>query len=283
MAGDLRMNRMCLGLAAIGLAFAAPVAGQPSEADIEMWRLDCGTLELSDSASFSDGHLYDGQPRTLTDSCYLIRNGDRYLLWDTGLPAALANGPVTSGVYTVSLGSSIAEQLAELDLAPADITFVGLSHYHFDHVGQAPVFAGSTLLINEREIAAVAEGANADATEALASWLENRQRVTSFARDHDVFGDGSVTILATPGHTPGHSALLVRLPERGDFLLSGDLYHFREQIENRGVPQFNTDRADTLASMERFLQIDEALDAIIVIQHDPGDIERLPTFPASAR
>ena len=283
MTGELHMNRICLGLAAIGLGFSVPAAGQPSEADIEMWRLDCGTLELSDSASFSDAHLYDRQPRTLTDSCYLIRNGDRYLLWDTGLPSALANGPVTSGVYTVSLGSSIAEQLAELDLAPADITFVGLSHYHFDHVGQAPAFAGSTLLINEREIAAVAEGANADATEALASWLENRQRVTSFARDHDVFGDGSVTILATPGHTPGHSALLVRLPESGDFLLSGDLYHFREQIENRGVPQFNTDRADTLASMERFLQIDEALDAIIVIQHDPGDIERLPTFPASAR
>jgi glyoxylase-like metal-dependent hydrolase (beta-lactamase superfamily II) len=89
--------------------------------------------------------------------------------------------------------------------------------------------------------------------------------------------------LSTPGHTPGHSSLLVRLPESGNFLLTGDLYHFREQIENRGVPAFNTDRADTLASMERFDQIDASLDAIIVIQHDPGDIERLPVFPASAR
>ncbi|MGJ8536944.1 MAG: N-acyl homoserine lactonase family protein, partial [Parasphingopyxis sp.] len=92
-----------------------------------------------------------------------------------------------------------------------------------------------------------------------------------------------VTILFMPGHTPGHSSLLVRLPETGPVLLTGDLYHFREQIENEGVPVFNTDRADTLASFARFLQIDQALDAMIVIQHDPGDLERLPAFPESAR
>jgi glyoxylase-like metal-dependent hydrolase (beta-lactamase superfamily II) len=263
--------------------FAAPAAAQDAP-DIEMWRLDCGVIDLSDSGPFSDGHLYDGQPRTLTDSCYVIRNGDRYLLWDTGVSASLIGHPVTQYVFTMSLERTIVDQLGDIGIAPEAITFVGLSHYHGDHIGQAAEFPGATLLMNSRDLAVVRSGANAEATAALAPWIgEAAGEAADFSGDHDVFGDGSVTILSTPGHTPGHSSLLVRLPESGNFLLTGDLYHFREQIENRGVPAFNTDRADTLASMERFDQIDASLDAIIVIQHDPGDIERLPVFPASAR
>ena len=273
------MRNWIFGLALLG---AATAAHTQEAAEIEMWRLDCGTIELSDSASFSDGHLYDGVPRTLTDSCYVIRNGDRYLLWDAGLPGALAGNSMTSGVYTVSVERTIADQLGDIGLTPEQINFVGISHYHFDHIGQLTDFAQATLLINERDMAAVTEGVDGDTTAAFTPWLENSERATTFPRDHDVFGDGTVTMLAMPGHTPGHSALLVRLPETGNILLSGDLYHFREQIENRGVPQFNTDRADTLASFERFLQIDQALEARIVIQHDPGDVERLPAFPASA-
>jgi len=98
-----------------------------------------------------------------------------------------------------------------------------------------------------------------------------------------VFGDGSVVMLDMPGHTPGHHALLVRLRGRAPVLLTGDLFHFSEQIENRGVPSFNTDRADTLASFDRFLAIARNLRATIVIQHEPGHIRRLPAFPDSAR
>ncbi|MCA1749572.1 MAG: N-acyl homoserine lactonase family protein [Parasphingopyxis sp.] len=277
------MKWQALGIGLAGLAFAGPLSAQDAEPTIEMWRLDCGTIELSDTGPFSDAHLYDGEPRTLTDSCYLIRNGDRYLLWDTGLPAALKGTSMTQGVFTVSIERTIVEQLGDLELSPSDISFVGLSHYHDDHIGQAADFPGATLLMSANDIAAIRDRPIESAAQQLAPWISGGGAIADFSRDHDVFGDGRVTIVATPGHTPGHSALLVRLPETGDVLLSGDLYHFREQIENRGVPQFNTDRADTLASMERFMQIDEALEAIIVIQHDPGDIERLPAFPEAAR
>lgn len=259
---------------------AAPEAAAP---DIEMWRLDCGTIELSDAGPFSDGHLYDGQAMTLTDSCYVIRHGDRYLLWDTGLPAALIGNPSTQWVFTVSVTRSIVDQLAEIGIAPEQITYVGLSHYHDDHIGQAAVFSHATLLMNQRDIDAIRDFPVASAAAQLQPWLEGGAPVESFARDHDVFGDGSVTILAMPGHTPGHGALLVRLPETGNVLLTGDLYHFEAQIENNGVPSFNTDRADTLASFERFDQIHFALSATVVIQHDPDDIDLLPAFPASAR
>lgn len=274
--------RLGAGLAAL-LMSTTVLAQQAPAPDIEMWRLDCGSLVLSDTAPFSDGHLYDGQPRTLTDSCYLIRNGDRYLLWDAGLSGQLLGTSVTQWVFTMSLDRTIADQLGDIGLTPENITFLGLSHYHDDHIGQAPDFAGSTLLMNRRDIAAVRDQEMPSAQAALAPWISGDAQSVDIGRDHDVFGDGSVTILFMPGHTPGHSSLLVRLPETGPVLLTGDLYHFREQIENEGVPVFNTDRADTLASFARFLQIDQALDAMIVIQHDPGDLERLPAFPESAR
>jgi glyoxylase-like metal-dependent hydrolase (beta-lactamase superfamily II) len=276
------LKALGMALAALAMPFAAAAQDRVTP-DIEMWRLDCGAIAISDLDAFADGYLYEGREGRFTDSCYLIRNADRYLLWDAGLPSALIDSPTTQGIFTVSLERTIANQLAEIDVAVEDVDFLGLSHHHFDHVGQAPDFAVSTLLLNSRDIEALRAGANPQSSQILAAWLEGGAAITDFSGDHDVFGDGSVVILAMPGHTPGHSSLLVRLPETGNVLLTGDLYHFREQIENRGIPRFNTDRADTLASFERFLQIDQALDAMIVIQHDPGDLERLPVFPESAR
>ena len=275
-------------IAAVLLASMAIPAAAQDAPDIEMWRLDCGTIELSDAGPFSDTHLYDGEQRTLTDSCYLIRNGDRYLLWDAGLPAALKGTSNTSGVFTVSVESTIEEQLAALSLGSADIDFVGVSHYHFDHVGQLPAFPSATLLIGADDWAAVqsagGEGSMVDAAP-FAPWLasDTDPKVVPVAGDHDVFGDGSVRMVAMHGHTPGHKSLVVELPRSGTYMLTGDLYHFEEQITNRGVPAFNTDRADTLASMHRFNQMADNLDATVVIQHDPRHLIRLPAFPQSAK
>ena len=278
------MSPKSILLATLLAGFAVPTAAQET-ADIEMWRLDCGTIELSDAAPFSDTHLYDGEPRTLTDSCYLIRNGDRYLLWDAGLPAALKGTSATQWVFTLSVEKTIAEQLAQIDVAPADVTYIGISHYHDDHIGQAAGFPDAELLIGRGDAEAVASG-QMEATRAqLAPWLADGAsgKVTRITADHDVFGDGSVRMVAMHGHTPGHKSLVVELPQSGTFMLTGDLYHFEEQIENKGVPVFNTDRADTLASFHRFDQMADTLDATIVIQHDPRHLDRLPTFPKSAR
>jgi glyoxylase-like metal-dependent hydrolase (beta-lactamase superfamily II) len=90
-------------------------------------------------------------------------------------------------------------------------------------------------------------------------------------------------MLSLPGHTPGHHSLLVRLPQTGAVLLTGDLYHLTEAVQNRSVPIFNTNRADTLASIDRFEAIRRNLRARVVIQHEPADIAKLPAFPESAR
>ncbi len=278
------MSPITAMLAVLFAILAAPAAAQDTP-DIEMWRLACGSLLISDSESFSDTHLYDGQPRELTDSCYLIRNADKYLLWDTGLPGQLAGSKQTSGVYTISLERSVADQLDDLGLTPADIDYVGISHYHFDHIGQLASFTNSTLLIGKDDLDALKSSGRDSGIDStpFASWLSGSSKTDAISGDKDVFGDGSVQMIAAPGHTPGHHALLVRLPKTGTIMLTGDLYHFEAQIENRGVPQFNTDRADTLASMDRFDRMADNLSATIVIQHDPRHLTRLPAFPESAK
>ena len=101
--------------------------------------------------------------------------------------------------------------------------------------------------------------------------------------DKDVFNDGTVVMLNTPGHTPGHHCLLVKLKEKGYVLLSGDLAHFRENYEANGVPMFNTDHTYTLGSLDRFKKIAANLKATVIIQHDERDVGKLPVFPESAK
>lgn len=89
-------------------------------------------------------------------------------------------------------------------------------------------------------------------------------------------------MLRLPGHTPGHSGLLVRLKEKGPVLLTGDLAHFSENYESNGVPTFNVNRAESLASLDRFKKLADNLKATVIIQHEPADVGKLPAFPQAA-
>lgn len=263
------------------LSYPASVVGQQS-AQLQLWRLDCGEMAIDDISYFSDAYAYDGQSAVIGNGCYLVQHGDQYLLWDAGLPASVLNNTTPRGGWTSSIKATIADQLAQLDLAPGDIDFLGISHYHGDHIGQAADFNGADLLISAADAAHIRTNASGNARRRLASWFDEGGSITEFRADHDVFGDGQVTILATPGHTPGHSALLVKLENAGPVLLTGDLYHFRSEIGGRNVSRWNTSRADTLASYERFEAIVEALAPTIIVQHDKGDIDKLPAFPKAA-
>jgi N-acyl homoserine lactone hydrolase len=265
--------------AALSPASAAPAA------DVKLWRLDCGTIQVNNLDLFSDTFAYAGQKRTLTDSCYLIAHGTDYLLWDTGLPAGLKGAPTDDKApLSPTLTQTLAEQLATIGVKPEQIALVGISHYHFDHTGQAAAFAKAKLLIGRADLAALkSEPAPFGADPALlAPWLKGGAPVEAVTGDKDIYGDGSVTMLSMPGHTPGSYALLVRLKEKGAVLLSGDIVHFEEQFENHGVPGFNTDRADSLASMDRMQAMAKALKATLVVQHDANDVGKLPVFPKAA-
>jgi N-acyl homoserine lactone hydrolase len=252
---------------------AASVHAQTPE--VTLTRLDCGN-GFNDQRRFSDTFAYSNPKVPFTFSCYLIKHGDDYMVWDTGYkPGSNANAP------KVTLG----EQLAQLHIKPEQVKYVGISHFHQDHTGQLDTLPNATLLIGDREWAALTApkpmaGAN---VAGFAHWISGGGKLETQALDKDVWGDGTVVILRTPGHTPGHQALLVRLRQTGPVILSGDAAHFHENYQNDGVPGFNYDRAETIASIERLKQIEKNLKATVIIQHDPRDVAKLPAFPTAAR
>jgi N-acyl homoserine lactone hydrolase len=254
----------------------------PPPAPLKLWRLDCGTFLFKDfGAFFSDTYAFRGTQRELTSSCYLIRHGERYMVWDTGIPATFVDEPQEDEAQRASLGRTLVAQLAELEVKPEQVEVVGISHYHFDHIGQAAAFPKAKLVIGKGDLDAMKAGGPGLDPARLAPWIGGGAPVEEVTRDLDVFGDGSVVMLDLPGHTPGHHALMVRLAS-GPVLLTGDLYHFTEHREIKGVPPFNTDRADTLASMDRFDKSAANLGAKVIIQHEPADIAKLPAFPEGA-
>jgi len=265
----------------LGSALAFMVAAQTAP-DLTLTRMDCGGAAgvPTDVARFSDTNAYEGKKLALTASCYLIKHGEEYLLWDAGYPAAAPGAQATGPMARVSL----VEQLGQLKLKPESIKYVGISHYHGDHIGQVASFPAAMLLIGKGDWDALtAEKPMQGVNPALVEpWIKGGSKVEPVPRDKDVFGDGTVVMLDMPGHTPGHHSLLVKLKSKGNVLLSGDLVHFRENYESNGVPSFNTDRAQTLASLDRFKKMAANLKATVIIQHDARDIDKLPAFPAAA-
>ena len=265
-------------VAAVLTAFFSATAWAQAP-ELTLTRLDCGTgaKPVVVAERFSDTYAY-GPDKQLqfTFSCYLIKHGSEYLVWDTGfVPGSNPNAPKVS----------LTEQLATLKVTPDQVKYVGISHYHADHTSQLPSLAKSTLLIGKGDWDAItapkpAQGVNAAA---FTNWISMGGNVEPLTLDKDVFGDGSVVILRTPGHTPGHSSLLVRLKESGNVLLTGDAAHFQENYDSNGVPAFNYDRAETVASLERFKKIAANLNAKVIIQHDVRDIGKLPAFPNAAK
>jgi glyoxylase-like metal-dependent hydrolase (beta-lactamase superfamily II) len=184
---------------------------------------------------------------------------------------------------TMSRHGTLVASLAQLHLTPADIEFVSFSHGHGDHVGNGNLFAAhSTWIVDSDERAHMFRPeARADAQSFAAyNQLENAQtRLIEGDADYDVFGDGSVTIIQAPGHTPGHTILRVNLAHAGPVLLTGDMWHLAESREHRLAPTFNFNREQTLASMDKVEALAASTRARVIRQHVQEDFDALPRFP----
>lgn len=273
----------CKPAASANEAAADNPAAPATAAKVSLTRLDCGSITIKNFDKFFSDRpgLYEAAPRDVTDSCYLIRHGDQVMLWDTGLPAELKGQDADMGDMVAHQKTTIIEQLAALNLKPGDVDIVAISHSHSDHTGQASAFPNARLIIGAADFTKAQEPAQPGGPNPLAPWATDGARVDKVSADTDIFGDGSVVAMHLPGHTPDHMALLVRLAS-GPVLLSGDLYHALEAREKRGVPPFNTDRAQTLASMDKFEALAKKTGAKVIIQHEPRDIGKLPAFPNAA-
>ena len=276
-----RIFGLAAACAASLTATGASAQADPSTA-LQVWRLDCGVIQMNDASPLSDTGQYDGEARRMEVSCYLIRHGSDYLLFDAGLETSLLGLELNDKPQSYTLASSLVDQLAVIGLEPGDIGSVALSHYHFDHAGQLSSFPEAKLIIGAEDWAALQQpkpplGAEPPLFE---HWLKGGGEVQTIEGDLDIFGDGSVKMLSMPGHSPGSYSLLIRLANRGPILLSGDIVHLQEQWEEWNIPVWNADRADSLASMDRMRKMAKNLGAEIIVGHDPKDLEKLATFPA---
>jgi glyoxylase-like metal-dependent hydrolase (beta-lactamase superfamily II) len=247
---------------------------------VRLYVFDCGHLRIADPARFS---LMPDEVSTLELSvpCYLVEHPDGRLVWDAGLSDDLAEGsPHTQENGTViTVTTTLAAQLEELNLTPADVSYLALSHMHYDHAGNANMFAGSTWLVQRPEHEAAFGDAQGFFDRRLYADLKEADTIM-LDGDHDVFGDGTVVIKAAPGHTPGHQVLFVDLVETGPVVLSGDLYHFPENRLLKRVPTFNFDEARTIESMDLIEDFLMSSGARLWIEHDIAANQRLQKSPA---
>lgn len=273
-------------LSLIALAACGQPQEQPAAPAVQLYAMDCGNAEFSDIGMFADDGSMNEQSRTLVVPCFLIRHPSGDLIWDTGLPEAIADMPDGSrpegfpAHFRVPV--KLSSQLQQLGLTPADIEFVSFSHMHSDHTGNGNMFTGSTWIVDADERTRMFDAEHRADPRDFNNYnqLENAEtRLIEGNLDHDVFGDGSVIIIQAPGHTPGHTILKVQLANAGTVLLTGDMWHLAESRERRLVPSFNTDRAQTLASMDMIEQTASETNARVVRQHVPEDFNALPRFP----
>lgn len=221
--------------------------------------------------------------RELVAACYLIEHPRGTLLWDTGIDDTVARtkggvvDPRTHIRFRVE--TPLREQLGALHLTPADVKYVAFSHVHVDHAGNAALFPASTWILNRREL----EWASSTPPPASAApgFLSTyaRAKMQLLDGDTDIFGDGTVKIVATPGHTPGHQSLVLTLRHAGTIVISGDVAHTHGNWQHRRTPPFNTDREESVRSMERLQALVDGSHARLVVQHEPDDLAAFPRFP----
>jgi N-acyl homoserine lactone hydrolase len=256
--------KLALAVAVLALSGHAAVAQSEKTGVEKLYVLNCGEGTAGDISRWTPG-LNEGKTMDFVDTCYLIKHTQGWFLWDTGIAdavAAMPNGlvPADPKAVTWRRPKTLAAQLEQIGVKPADIKAMAVSHTHPDHTGNVELFPQAMLYVQKAEYDW--PGANNEPR------FKPSHPVELLSGDKDVFGDGSVTVLSTPGHTPGHQSLLVKLPKTGAVVLSGDAVHFRDNWDNRRVPSMNADKEQSAASMQKIATTLDKEKAQLWINHD---------------
>lgn len=271
------MSKITLALAIAVLSLSGQTAlAQSEKSGVEkLYIMNCGEGVAGDIGRWSPG-VNEGQSMEFVDTCYLIKHKQGWFLWDTGIPdavAAMPNGlaPADPKAVTWKRPKTLVSQLEQIGVKPADIKAMGVSHTHPDHIGNVEMFPQAMLYVQKAEYEW--PGANNEPR------FKPSHPVELLTGDKDVFGDGSLTILSTPGHTPGHQSLLVKLPKTGAVVLSGDAVHFKDNWDNRRVPSMNANKEMSAASMQKIADTLTKEKAQLWINHDKAQRESQKMSP----
>jgi glyoxylase-like metal-dependent hydrolase (beta-lactamase superfamily II) len=233
----------------------------PKVTSVRLYVIDCGTLVYNRPEDY-DLTREEVADTNMSVPCFLVIHPRGILLFDTGLSDRLVGRPLYENVdegYGQIKFTTLRGQLADIGVTPADITYLAISHRHWDHVGNANDYAGSTWLTQKAELDFMF-GPTADAAHLPLYSRLAQARKQVFGGDHDVFGDGTVVLKFTPGHTPGHQSLYVKLAKTGGVLIAGDLYHYSEERTLHRMPKEEeaTGTPQSREAIERFLKAQNA-------------------------
>jgi N-acyl homoserine lactone hydrolase len=280
-----------LGVWTLSLAASATLYAQQSPAiqSPRLYVLDGGVLEYDPKHYGLTAD--DVQETSLSIAAYLIVHPRGVLVWDTGAVAdderISENGGVRQRVVRadgverfVTLGPSLTGQLTAIGYPPSAVTHLALSHYHWDHTANANEFAHATWLVraSERDVMFRAKSPGS-ARPATYEKLRDAQPVIVSSEEHDVFGDGTVVILHTPGHSEGHQALYVKLARTGGIVLTGDLYHYPEERSIKRLPTAEVDERPMARSRRKIEEFLARTGAALWIQHDLAGHRNLRKAP----
>ena len=246
---------------------------------LRLYVFDCATIHAKNADGFSL-KKEEVASTEMSVPCFLIAHPKGTMLWDAGLIPDLATP--SAGAPARTPDKPLLPQLAAVGYQPSDITYLALSHYHGDHVANANLFARCTWLVRKVERDLMFSSDQLPRTNpADYKLLQDSKTILIDKNDYDVFGDGSVVIEFTPGHTPGHQSLLLKLKKTGPVVLSGDLYHHPEERSLSRLPinEFDAKQtAESRAAMETLLKKSGAQ---LWIQHDiigNAKLKKAPDF-----
>ena len=276
-----------------GGAQAAPPAAHKAKApnSLRLYVFDCGVLHNADMGRFNLKNE-DVTTSDMSMGCYLIAHPKGNLIWDTGAvpdDSWTPNGKVTTHHISLpdgskrdaELGQSLRGLLAKIGYTPSDIDYLALSHYHYDHIGNANEFAAATWLARPLDREVMFGGGKPSGTlqPSTFSALEKSKTILLKTDEYDVFGDGSVILKSAPGHTQGHQVLYLKLAKTGGVVLSGDLYHYPAEMKLDRVPTFEFSQEQTRARRKTIDAFLKKANAQLWIQHDITGFSKLKKSP----
>ena len=282
--------RLLVTFVALCAVLGTPDPAAQAPPPLRLYVFDGGVLE-SDPARYRLTPQ-DVSATQLSIASFLVVHARGVLLWDagavpdgewtpTGMPVVHRLTLPDGQPRQVTLRTTLGAQLKAAGFSPRDVTHLALSHYHWDHTANANAFAAAQWLVRpaERDAMFAERPVGAVRTELFAG-LRQARTVLLQQDEHDVFGDGSVVVKASPGHTPGHQVLLVRLAKTGPVLLSGDLYHYPEERTLGRMPPAEEQAGQTPASRRAIEAFLKSTAARLWIQHDLTAHRRLRLSPA---
>lgn len=252
------------------------VTNEKEMPSLEMYVFDVGKIQVNDISQLNGGEEVTA-PVYFTNTAFLIRHRKGDLIWDTGFADSAVNHPmgeVTSPYYS-TMQKTLRSQLDEIGVDPTKVKYLAVSHKHPDHSGNMSLFSESTIILQKAEYEALFES---ETSGIVLDGLHDNEFI-KLEGELDVFGDGSVVIIPTPGHTTGHQVLFVNLPETGPIVLSGDLWLFNTGIRSQAVPLFNENVEETSTSWERVNTLIQEKKATLWVQHDSEQMLAIPHSP----